>query len=242
MKLSSYLQKRIEHLDLIEGIVVNVLQTKWKSFIRRVFFKQMMIYFVYFVISICVFVTRPVHPMYTCVAKEDISESLFDGNGTDTDITTTMSSLIDIELATVANWPPNVTMGTNITDSLGNGDEGEEEEEFECGEDEVVQFRDECHMNDYDTSYKQGRLLGEILCVLYSIYYLALGGREWSFLGWRIFLQNLSLCPSRVFFLLGCILLIMCVPFRIACLSDAEDALVSVVMIAISGYALFFCR
>ena len=228
-------------MDLIEGIVVNVLQTKWKSFIRRVFFKQMFIYFIYFLISIYVFVTRPVHPLHTCLAKEDISESLFGGNGTDTDITTTISSLIDIELATVVNSPLNVTMWSNTTDSLENGEEEEEEEEL-CGEEEQVQYRDECHMNDYDTGYKQGRLMGEIIMVFYSIYYLALAVREWSFLGWRIFLQNLCLCPSRVFFLTGCILLIMCVPFRIACLSDAEDALVGIVMICTSGYALYFCR
>ena len=32
-----FLQKLTEHLDLIEGVVVDLLQTKWKSFIKRRF-------------------------------------------------------------------------------------------------------------------------------------------------------------------------------------------------------------
>ena len=29
------IQKLTEHLDLIEGVVVDLLQTKWKSFIKK---------------------------------------------------------------------------------------------------------------------------------------------------------------------------------------------------------------
>ena len=51
-------QDKLEHLDLIEGVVVDLLQTKWKSFIKKNFFIQMAMYSVYFVISLFVFVSR----------------------------------------------------------------------------------------------------------------------------------------------------------------------------------------
>ena len=51
-------QDKLEHLDLIEGVIVDLLQTKWKSFIKKNFFIQMAMYSVYFVISLFVFVSR----------------------------------------------------------------------------------------------------------------------------------------------------------------------------------------
>ena len=41
-------QGRVAHLDLIEGVVVDLLQTKWKSFIKRTFFRQIFTFFIYF--------------------------------------------------------------------------------------------------------------------------------------------------------------------------------------------------
>ena len=38
-------------------------------------------------------------------------------------------------------------------------------------------------MNQYDTIWKQGRLLAEVALVFYSIAYLVIAVREWSFLG-----------------------------------------------------------
>lgn len=57
----------IEHLDLIEGVIVDLLQTKWKSFIKKEFFRQLYTFTVFFLISTYVFVTRPQAQGVTCV-------------------------------------------------------------------------------------------------------------------------------------------------------------------------------
>ena len=40
--------EKVEHLDLIEGVVVDLLQTKWKSFIKRSYYRQLITFIVYF--------------------------------------------------------------------------------------------------------------------------------------------------------------------------------------------------
>ena len=42
---------KLEHLDLIEYVVVDLLKVKWNSFVRREFFTQMAIFSVFFGIS-----------------------------------------------------------------------------------------------------------------------------------------------------------------------------------------------
>jgi hypothetical protein len=70
-------QKLTEHLDLIEGVVVDLLQTKWKSFIKRSFFRQLYAFTIFFLVSIYCFVTRPSAPVIKC----DHNETGLSGNG-----------------------------------------------------------------------------------------------------------------------------------------------------------------
>ena len=42
---------KLEHLDLIEYVVVDLLKVKWNSFVRREFFIQMGIFSIFFGIS-----------------------------------------------------------------------------------------------------------------------------------------------------------------------------------------------
>ena len=44
---------KLEHLDLIEYVVVDLLKVKWKSFVRREFFIQMLIFTIFFAMSMC---------------------------------------------------------------------------------------------------------------------------------------------------------------------------------------------
>ena len=50
----------MEHLDLIENVVVDLLRVKWNSFVKREFFKQMFIFSIFFFLSMFVFLVRPI--------------------------------------------------------------------------------------------------------------------------------------------------------------------------------------
>ena len=235
-------------MDLIEGIVVNLLHTKWKCFIRREFFKQIFIFFIYFCLSMFVFVSRPMRASeYNCVPKNEtgttlFAESVFNMTTIPPDVTTT-SSLVNTDfMTTVADM---INMTTTVAqDGLDNqeDDEEEDEEEEPCEEGLVPVPLDQCYMNDYDTLFKQGRLMAEVVLVFFSVAYLVRACMELSFLGRKLFKENLSLCPSRVLFLLGCILMMTVVPCRIFCQPTMEDNLVVLIMLFQSMYCLYFCR
>ena len=48
--------------------------------------------------------------------------------------------------------------------------------------------------------------------------------------------------PSRVIFLLSCLLKLVMVVLRLACLQEAEDHVAVIVMLGTAPYFLFFCR
>ena len=82
----------------------------------------------------------------------------------------------------------------------------------------------------------------DVTLLMLAILYLLEAVWEFCFLGSTIFLENMKLCPSRVLFLLSCLLLQICVPIRLACLYDMEDSIAQVVMLTNGLYFLFFCR
>merc|ERR1712227_201468 len=55
-------------------------------------------------------------------------------------------------------------------------------------------------------------------------------------------MQNMVLCPSRVCFLISCLLHQLTVPARILCLYHLDDALIQICMLSNGLYFLFFCR
>ena len=233
----------IEHLDLIEGIIVDLLQTKWKSFIKREFFRQLTIFALYFFMSSFCYITRPIVPKEMCV---NATATFFNGTNStyDPSIEDLLTTLGDEDLmnfADVTSAPDyfmstlNMTNMTTLTPEVSDA-------ESDCPEGMVLQEEDKCYMNKYDTLWKQFRLGCEAFVLLWSVYYIAKAVREFTFLPLPIFIENMTLCPSRVTFLLGCTLLVFTVPFRVFCMPEEENALALIVMLLTGFYFLFFCR
>ena len=53
---------KLEHLDLIEYVIVDLLNVKWKSFIRRTFYTQFLTFFLFFCLSSTCFLLRESTP------------------------------------------------------------------------------------------------------------------------------------------------------------------------------------
>ena len=78
--------------------------------------------------------------------------------------------------------------------------------------------------------------------VVWSFIYLVKAAHEYTFLGKKIFWDNMKMCPSRVIFLFGCFTVLLMVPARLLCLTDVEDVLAIISMFCHGFYFLFFCR
>jgi hypothetical protein len=54
-----------------------------------------------------------------------------------------------------------------------------------------------CFRTKYIETYDKVYLLCEIVLVAWSMWYLISAAREVSFLGWRLFMKTVAMCPSR---------------------------------------------
>ncbi|CAB4055432.1 TRPV5 [Lepeophtheirus salmonis] len=193
----------VEHIDLIEGVVVDLLQVKWKSFIKKIFLS-----------------TTPPLPSNMTGNTATLSSlsttpsafynstesSIFDEMG----ITTTRDENLTTE--TMAMTTTTALPTTKLKSTK-----------------KIIIRRDKtdkpCFLHTYDTNLQKARGLAEIILVIWALMYLLSCVREATFVPFKIFIENMQLCPSRVF-LPHCF----------------EDVLAIIAMLFTGFYFLFFCR
>lgn len=84
--------QKLEHLDLIEYVIVDLLKVKWNSFVRRTFYTQFFIFVMFFILSSGCFVMRETTPQIS----EDCLETDVDDNTTSlmSNITSNITNLL----------------------------------------------------------------------------------------------------------------------------------------------------
>ena len=169
---------KLEHLDLIEYVIVDLLKVKWNTFVKREFFKQMAQFTFFFSLAITAFVTRP-RPEGDCEAPE-VSNQTWGGN------------LTGLEVETGGNWTG--AMFGNETFSSSS-----------CQSDQWGLAN--CYLYSLDSQLDYVRCSCEVSIVFLALLFILKAVRELSFLGLRVFMENMQLCPSRVIFLISCVLL-----------------------------------
>ncbi len=89
-----------EHLDCLEGVLIDLLKTKWNTFVKAKFYKQFCMFSVYFLISLAAFTTRPrlVQNDGANGAQENFKnatdQELFGGNRNISDLPNSANSLL----------------------------------------------------------------------------------------------------------------------------------------------------
>ena len=211
---------KLEHLDLIEYVVVDLLKVKWETFIKREFFKQMIQFTIFFCLAITANILRPQVPEEECEEQDGMLPELI-GNETSWTSDLEMTSKNTSQLTALML----MTNATNATCQLVS------QTEFS-----------NCYLHSMETTEEYIRLGCEVSIIFLGLLYILKAIRELSFLGRKVFMENMQLCPSRVCFLLSCVLLQFCIPARIFCLYIIEDAIMQLVMLSNGLYFLFFCR
>ena len=211
---------KLEHLDLIEYVVVDLLKVKWETFIKREFFKQMIQFTIFFCLAITANILRPQVPEEECEQEDGNFPELI-GNETASTYTSDMS-FNNVSQMTSLMLMANAT---NTTCQLVS----------------QTEFTN-CYLHSMETTEEYIRFGCEVSIIFLGVLYILKAIRELSFLGRKVFMENMQLCPSRVCFLLSCVLLQFCIPARIFCLYIIEDAIMQLVMLSNGLYFLFFCR
>ena len=221
---------KLEHLDLIEYVVVDLLKVKWNTFIKREFFKQMAMFTVFFSLAITAFIIRPLVPEEECDQEEEETSS---GNLTMSPLTTDMEE------------PPMAVLllsnATNATCEMvaRQVSDGQSVSIHEI----ILIFRTHftnCYLHSIEEPMDQIRFACEVLIVFFGFLYILKALRELSFLGIKIFMENMQLCPSRVCFLVSCVLLQVTMLFIYKVIQFNENFLISIFSFAsLQGYFVY---
>ncbi|XP_044752853.1 transient receptor potential cation channel subfamily V member 5 [Coccinella septempunctata] len=204
-----------EHLELLDGVLIDLLKTKWNTFVKFKFYRQFFTFAFYFLISLVAFTLRPGPPMQH---HQTSNKSM---NSTNHPTNLLNHTIIDFKIE-------NLT----LTKDDGNVDM---EEWWE-------NLQEECRLMDLSARESQIRFFCEVAMTIGAFSYLAAAVREARFLGLRMFFENLMTAPSRVMFLFSCILMQIVPWLRLACQDEFEDFIAVIIMLTTAPYFLFFCR
>ncbi|XP_072935457.1 transient receptor potential cation channel subfamily V member 5-like isoform X2 [Epargyreus clarus] len=236
-----------EHLELLEGMLIDLLKTKWDTFVKFRFYRQFIFFSFYFLVSIICFTLRPGPP---------------DRPSNSTIVNSTAGTLVnDTELVV-----DNCTMIHNSTEfDTGAGEvlNGAKFDGSMCGrfkshpkeKDKPTEsprgsevegwwedLTEDCRLMNFDTWHGKVRIITELLLWMGALAYIGAALREARFLGLKMFFENLSTVPSRVMFLFSCLLMVILPTLRVWCADEAEDHLAVIIMLTTAPYFLFFCR
>ncbi|CAB0003333.1 unnamed protein product [Nesidiocoris tenuis] len=224
----TFRQEKDEHLELMDGVLVDLLHAKWNAFVKNRFYRQFFLFFLYFLISLLCFTLRPGPPSANPV--EDVSPS------PSTNVTDDAANITD---TTTAAWEPSTDVTpinklenlslTTVIDLKGRVE---------------IWWEDwgKCRLLQTNTNSDMIRLAAEIGLEVGAVLYILAALREARFLGYSMFVENLMTAPSRVMFLFSCVLMLTMPFFRFSCNEEVEDVIAVVIMLTTAPYFLFFCR
>ncbi|TGZ53145.1 Uncharacterized protein DBV15_01554 [Temnothorax longispinosus] len=260
-----------EHLELMDGVLVDLLNAKWNTFVKSRFYRQFFLFCFHFILSLISFTLRPGPSiMETDESANDTLTRTNSSNMTEPTILKPLQSADLSELVTnsfVAAFTSNLKSSLNMTqESLekiqlqvtSNVTSAlksvllltlSENEGILSPPDEAAihtlwwdDLTEECRLMQLTETSAKIRLTGEIFMYISAMLYILAALREARFLGLNMFIENLMTAPSRVMFLFSCCILLLFPFLRFACADEVEDMLAVVAMLTTAPYFLFFCR
>lgn len=181
-------------MDLLEGVLIDLLKTKWETFVKAKFYRQFYLFAIYFFISLFAFGLRP-----KAIGSDDDEDADKAGNSTrevnanDTTNAPVKSLIIHNLTAILCNYSAyyqealvQADLGTvNATDLYDNSTLPMDE-----ASDEWESFS-ECPLLDISTPENRIKLVAEGLLTIGALYYILSALREARFLGAKMFFENL---------------------------------------------------
>jgi transient receptor potential cation channel subfamily V member 5 len=182
-----HFQDKDEHLDLLEGVLIDLLKTKWETFVKAKFYRQFYLFAIYFFISLFAFGLRP-----KAIGSDDDDDSDGAGNSTRefnaSDTTNApvksliMHNLTEI-LCNYSAYQEALVQSENATDFYDNST-------LPIDDSEWTSFS-ECPLLDISTLENRIKLVAEGLLTIGALYYILTAMRELRFLGAKMFFENL---------------------------------------------------
>lgn len=162
----------------MDGVLIDLLNAKWNTFVKSKFYKQFFTFAFYFIITLICFTLRPGPPIKattnTVVNSTNVITLL---NSTLQNVSLTL--LNGTSMKNEKKYLQKTIIKENITD---------EESEMEEWWDSLTE---ECRLMKFDSNLTKIRLVAEACMLLGAFAYLLAAVREARFLGGRMFFENL---------------------------------------------------
>ncbi|KAF4533193.1 hypothetical protein B566_EDAN001735, partial [Ephemera danica] len=159
-----------EHLDLMDGMLIDLLNAKWNTFVKFRFYRQFFLFFFYFLVSLICFTLRPGPPVATSKTASTPSA---------TSSTAPPFNFTDYDYASSAVLDPTVLFdGTSPAPDL---DGGRNSSRGWWGGTANIDF-EECRLLDLTTWTAKIRMCAEVAMALGAILYIIAALREARFL------------------------------------------------------------
>ncbi|XP_032513421.2 transient receptor potential cation channel subfamily V member 5 [Danaus plexippus] len=235
-----------EHLELLEGMLIDLLKTKWNSFVKFRFYRQFILFSFYFLISLICFTIRPGPPERSLNATA-VNSTVRPIN--ETEIISEVENCTINGDAEIETKDVEVFNGTKPSAQCGrfksHPKDKDKPTEMPRGNDMEGWWEDlteDCRLMKLDTWDAKVRITSELMLWIGALAYIGAAMREARFLGLKMFIENLSTVPSRVMFLFSCLLMLALPTLRLSCADEEEDHLAVIIMLTTAPYFLFFCR
>ncbi|CAK1600101.1 unnamed protein product [Parnassius mnemosyne] len=233
-----------EHLELLDGMLINLLKIKWNTFVKFRFYRRFIVFSFYFLVSLVCFTLRPGPPDRT--ANSTVVNSTV---GPNLNFTLDVANCTAIPNATELD--PGAVEVINVTKpgihcSRFKSHRKDKDKSFDSPRESMGDWwqdlTEECRLMNFDSWQAKLRISGELLLWLGALAYIGGALREARFLGLKMFIENLSTVPSRIMFLFSCLLMLVLPTLRLWCADEEEDHLAVIIMLTTAPYFLFFCR
>ncbi|KAJ0181333.1 hypothetical protein K1T71_003418 [Dendrolimus kikuchii] len=233
-----------EHLILLEGMLIDLLKTKWNTFVKFRFYRQFILFSCYFLVSLICFTLRP-GPPERGLNSTVVNSTTGPHNETEISIDvvncTISLSGIDLDPGAVELLNGTKSDGPQCSHFKSHSKEKKTPRETDV-EGWWEDLTEECRLMNFETWQAKLRISAELLLWVGACLYFGAAVREARFLGLKMFFENLSTVPSRVMFLFSCFLMMILPTLRLWCADEEEDHIAVIIMLTTAPYFLFFCR
>ncbi|XP_037807729.1 transient receptor potential cation channel subfamily V member 5 [Lucilia sericata] len=219
---------KLEHLELLDGVVIDLLKTKWDTFVKSRFYKQFYMFSFYFLFSLVSFISRPGPDEHE--VEDDNRETT-----TETSNMSFYTQQYSSVTKTIENNLPYKTFWLNFSEYI-------DDERDDNNLPSWWSSYENCPLMNMESNLAKIRIISEIVIFIGAILYLLSALREARFLGYKMFIENLMTAPSRVMFLFSCCLMMTIPWLRLSCLTELDDHVAVCIMLTTAPYFLFFCR
>ncbi|GAB0094010.1 transient receptor potential cation channel subfamily V member 5 [Sergentomyia squamirostris] len=169
-----------EHLELMDGVLIDLLKVKWNTFVKSRFYRQFYLFAVYFIFSFFSFILRP-GPDIEEEEENDAKIVLTEGikNGT------SLREMYSINGSYIFG---------NASDLLSdNGNNSEVDTDLLWVNKTPSWWNSygDCPLMDFEPPEGKLRIICEVVLLVGALLYILAALRESRFLGYKMFIENL---------------------------------------------------